>query len=591
MTDLVLSVQRYLQPDELCRVAVETRFSKKKDGKERKKTRFLAIICHEDAHEFGLIVLKKPKKLLGQLMAVEAFPFYRDLQVKILADIFIEIIAPWANKAVSFQLLSKAALDTFICDVSSFSSSIRDTSKSAKKEAFFWLSRYNDPKDAKSGKAKRPMSLLDVSDIHSDEFRNMNIASGQESKEDEVRDDIKIRFLERQADYTDLKDFRITVCTWNVNSKLTEGGLFASLLKITDNPPPDIIVVGLQEIDMSAEAVLLNDVSKGKPWESLLTSDVNSTATKYDRVASKQLAGVFMIVFLRKELVPHLSSVQVDLAAVGIMGLMGNKGGIAIRFKLFESTLCFLNSHLAAHQENFQRRNEDFHEISRRIRFVDGQEEFSLMSHDIHFWLGDLNYRINLPDEIVRKKCAEKAFNYLWDYDQLCIQRRAGNAFADYEEAPLSFPPTYKYDPGTDNYDTSEKKRIPAYCDRILWKSGSLVENIVYRPGTPCHSDHKPVLGVFIARLRVVDEAKRAEIFQAIARDVDKSRNELMPDTSLSCHGLDFGDVTFGVPVTKDIELVNTGSATARFRFLSQHGDKNISKPWLSVHPKMGQLI
>jgi len=37
------------------------------------------------------------------------------------------------------------------------------------------------------------------------------------------------------------------------------------------------------------------------------------------------------------------------------------------------------------------------------------------------------------------------------------------SAFAGYEEGPLLFRPTYRYDLGTDTYDTSEKMRIPAW--------------------------------------------------------------------------------------------------------------------------------
>ena len=36
-------------------------------------------------------------------------------------------------------------------------------------------------------------------------------------------------------------------------------------------------------------------------------------------------------------------------------------------------------------------------------------------------------------------------------------------AFSEYEEGPLLFRPTYRYDLGTDTYDTSEKMRVPAW--------------------------------------------------------------------------------------------------------------------------------
>lgn len=39
-------------------------------------------------------------------------------------------------------------------------------------------------------------------------------------------------------------------------------------------------------------------------------------------------------------------------------------------------------------------------------------------------------------------------------------------AFMGYDEGPLLFRPTYKYDVGTDNYDTSEKMRIPAWTGK-----------------------------------------------------------------------------------------------------------------------------
>ncbi|RKP33211.1 hypothetical protein BJ085DRAFT_40324 [Dimargaris cristalligena] len=53
-------------------------------------------------------------------------------------------------------------------------------------------------------------------------------------------------------------------------------------------------------------------------------------------------------------------------------------------------------------------------------------------------------------------------------YDQLSGQKAIGNIFHQYYEAPITFSPTYKFDPGTNRYDTSEKRRTPSWTDRIL---------------------------------------------------------------------------------------------------------------------------
>ena len=44
-------------------------------------------------------------------------------------------------------------------------------------------------------------------------------------------------------------------------------------------------------------------------------------------------------------------------------------------------------------------------------------------------------------------------------------------AFTGYQEGPLLFRPTYRYDLGTDNYDTSEKMRIPAWTGTLFHAS------------------------------------------------------------------------------------------------------------------------
>ena len=98
---------------------------------------------------------------------------------------------------------------------------------------------------------------------------------------------------------------------------------------------------------------------------------------------------------------------------------------------------------------------------------------FSVKDHDVIFWFGDLNYRIeqgpDLPE--LYNMIENKLYSELCRYDQLTTERMAGNVFHGFLEGSLAFPPTYKYIPNTNNYDKSleGKLRRPSYCDRILY--------------------------------------------------------------------------------------------------------------------------
>lgn len=58
-------------------------------------------------------------------------------------------------------------------------------------------------------------------------------------------------------------------------------------------------------------------------------------------------------------------------------------------------------------------------------------------------------------------------------HDQLYLQMRTRKAFHDgWKEGPIDFLPTYKYDVGSvAGFDSSEKRRGPSWCDRILYRT------------------------------------------------------------------------------------------------------------------------
>ena len=85
------------------------------------------------------------------------------------------------------------------------------------------------------------------------------------------------------------------------------------------------------------------------------------------------------------------------------------------------------------------------------------------------------------------------------------------NHFASFQEGDITFAPSYKYNVGTQEFDSSEKKRKPAWCDRILWRDKPKFRIHGHDPGVSClkytsirdccASDHKPVYGVYQVRL------------------------------------------------------------------------------------------
>lgn len=85
-----------------------------------------------------------------------------------------------------------------------------------------------------------------------------------------------------------------------------------------------------------------------------------------------------------------------------------------------------------------------------------------------------------------------------------------------FSEGELNFDPTYKYDDHSNNYDTSQKKRIPAWCDRILYeksqKCRGLIELLHYGRKESYFSDHRPVFALYKLSVCQINQQKKQEI-------------------------------------------------------------------------------
>ena len=65
-----------------------------------------------------------------------------------------------------------------------------------------------------------------------------------------------------------------------------------------------------------------------------------------------------LLVYIKEGLARFVSGVESESVATGLIGMMGNKGGVAVRFILNHSSYCFVNSHFAANIDEVEKRNQ-----------------------------------------------------------------------------------------------------------------------------------------------------------------------------------------------------------------------------------------
>lgn len=359
-----------------------------------------------------------------------------------------------------------------------------------------------------------------------------------------------VTMCDRYLDYCRPETIRVTIGTWNVNGgKHSENSTFSRVRPLSDwlvdykscvedqdtliscgteiSTPIDIYAIGFQEIvDLNATNIVASSSQNQRDWLIEIQKAI-SKDNQYLLVTSVQLVGVCLFIFIRSELASHIRDVCSDHVKTGLKGAAGNKGAVAVRFRYKASSLCFVCAHFAAGQHQAKERNDDYTEITRRIQFPMGR---SINSHDYVFWCGDFNYRLdNITNEETRQAAEERDYKRLLAHDQLRLSQNAGLTFKNYIEGEINFAPTYKYDTLSQDYDSSEKCRIPAYTDRILFKKRYptyLDEDLndpnqikFYNRIELLSSDHRPVVAELAIEILEVDKRSRGEVFDSVLSD------------------------------------------------------------------------
>jgi hypothetical protein len=338
-------------------------------------------------------------------------------------------------------------------------------------------------------------------------------------------------------------DLKVSVVTWNLaeESPLPDDACFIKHFR--DNGKgretgSDLVLISGQECENIKPR--RSEGSRSREFRRLL---ILMLGKDYVPIAMHLLGGIQFCLFCKRSILSDIQKASVADVTCGIGNVFHNKGAIGcflqmkannkshgegVQRKSKSIRMLFVTAHMAAHVKNTEARDSDFWRIVRELEIqaptsflpkrnsdTEATGQFLLESMDRIFFCGDLNYRIDLPREEVEYAVqrirsitesrnpktlpdADELRQSLLQYDQLRATMALGRAFPGFVESPITFAPTFKFDKGTDDYDTSPKQRIPAWTDRILFKPVGTQVSIYNSVETARHSDHRPVFATFL---------------------------------------------------------------------------------------------
>ncbi|GAA5991408.1 hypothetical protein JCM10908_003299 [Rhodotorula pacifica] len=174
----------------------------------------------------------------------------------------------------------------------------------------------------------------------------------------------------------------------------------------------------------------------------------------YVLVEKERLMGIYCAVFVARcceDLVEGVSKSRVTAGLIG--GRVGNKGGIGISLHFASCRLLFVSAHLAAHASGLEIRKANAQKILDELDLddflesADPKPEKLLERFDHTFFMGDLNFRLNISRLHADWLVQAKDFSTALQFDQLrAVLDEPEGVLSGFGEAPITFPPTYKYD-------------------------------------------------------------------------------------------------------------------------------------------------
>ncbi|KAF4722283.1 inositol, partial [Perkinsus olseni] len=212
----------------------------------------------------------------------------------------------------------------------------------------------------------------------------------------------------------------VHICTFNSCGTVPRGD---DLDRILPTPRPDILAIGLSEFGMSLEKTLINKKTLrvlSRDWAAEVQQRLG--ADQFTLAASRQLQGLLLVVFARVDLPYRILSVKTDAVATGAGNVVGNKGAVIVKL--------FLSAQQSGDSDEQQHSIKVDPNLHKRVPSTTKDPHQASLTQLLH------------TDDSDDSQGSEESLGEIETLSR-------APPWSEWKEAPIFFPPTYKFDMGT----------------------------------------------------------------------------------------------------------------------------------------------
>ena len=363
----------------------------------------------------------------------------------------------------------------------------------------------------------------------------------------EISNEMRIR----EKEYTKYNNYIIFIGSWNIGGKKFNNVIdvsnwlidFKNHLNFNNSNfeknelKPDIYFIGFEEIvDLNATNIMYaSNTEKKNNIKSIMSEAFSSIPRSNDDndpyvlIKELDLIGIYFLTYVKQSIMKNIKNVDTQFIKTGLMGSVGNKGSVLVRFNINDTTFAISCNHLTAgSQYQDTRRNQMINILNTSFNKY---PNIAFKDYDYYFLFGDLNCRLNLElnskfiVELIKNQFNSSFYvKELLNYDQFYISQQENSLMSQMDEAKINFLPTYKYYINENKYNI--EKRVPAYCDRILFKKNSGTIPIIYNRCEYTLSDHKPIYGVYQIKTKIISQENKKKVLNEVMLNFERNQKE-----------------------------------------------------------------